>query len=86
MFPTGMPGISIALLRFLVAAAFMVDGSPHGSLTRSTTWFALYLILSVGLCAGVFTPCCCVLCMLLQLRVLVMFGSHDTFHLMFLYF
>jgi len=70
MFPAGMVGVALLVLRVTVAAALLVDGTAYWSLIDSC-WFLLLFILTVGLlCLGVLTPYCSGICVLLALRAL----------------
>lgn len=81
MFPIGAPGIALILLRLLVAATFVVDGSAHWSLVTSTPRLLLYTVPALFLCVGLLTPYCAAFCVLARLVLLLDIESTDAFHI-----
>jgi uncharacterized membrane protein YphA (DoxX/SURF4 family) len=80
MFPIGAAGIALVLLRLLVAATFVVDGSAGWSLVTSVPMFLLFVVPALLLCLGLITPYCAVFCVLVRVILLVAVGSTDAFH------
>jgi hypothetical protein len=56
MFPAGMPGVALVLLRLSVAAALFID--QHGRLfAPAPSWLMLLVLLvALALCCGCLTP------------------------------
>lgn len=70
VFPTGMPGVGLLLLRVSVAAGLLVDGTAHWALVTSWWTFLLVTVLAGALCLGVLTPYLASLCCVIELGVL----------------
>jgi len=81
MFPTGMAGAALLVLRVTVAATLVFDGTAHWALATSF-WILLgFAVPAMLLCLGFLTPYCSVLSCLLQLAVLLITGSQNEFNL-----
>ena len=64
MFPTGMAGSALLVLRVLVAATLVANANEHGVSMTAVTMYSLLAVPTICLCLGLFTPyssaCCCV--------------------------
>lgn len=70
MFPSGMAGAGLLILRVASAAVLLVDG-PAYPLADKSIWLVLFLaIISGMLCVGLFTPCAAVIGCLIHLFAL----------------
>jgi hypothetical protein len=56
MFPTGIPGIALLLLRVSVAGALLFEAACHGTTEHLTLLYCATLAVSVSLCVGALTP------------------------------
>ncbi|MGC4055963.1 MAG: hypothetical protein QM757_44720 [Paludibaculum sp.] len=81
MFPTGVAGVGLLLLRISLAAVLLVDGTGRWSLVTSSWLFLLYGLPSAALCLGFLTPYSALLGCLLEFRALWMTKGTDGFHL-----
>jgi uncharacterized membrane protein YphA (DoxX/SURF4 family) len=81
MFPKGPVGIALLVLRILVAAMLLVDGSAQLTLVSSLWTLLLFAIPAAALCCGFLTPCCATFCCLEELSALWMTGGQNQFHL-----
>jgi hypothetical protein len=81
MFPTGMPGAALVLLRISVAAMLIGDGASHWSLSFSFWSAPLFLVPAFFLCLGFLTPYISTFCCLLQLAVLLITLGDNGFHM-----
>lgn len=81
MFPLGLPGIALLVLRGCVAASFFVDGNAHWTIATSPWIFFPIVLTAVCLCLGLLTPVCACLCSFMEFYVLVATRGDDTFHL-----
>ena len=70
LFPTGMPGIGLILLRVSVAAVLLVDGTAHWTLVTSWWTFLLVAVPAGALCLGFLTPYVASLCCVIEVGVL----------------
>jgi uncharacterized membrane protein YphA (DoxX/SURF4 family) len=70
VFPTGIPGIGLFLLRVSVAAVLLVDGTAHWTLVMSWWTFLLVAVSAGALCLGFLTPYVALLCCVVELGVL----------------
>jgi hypothetical protein len=80
MFPAGLAGVALILLRVSVVATLMVDGAAHRSLLLSFWTALLYLLPALCLSAGFLTPYSAIVCCIIQLAELVTGGTNE-FHL-----
>jgi uncharacterized membrane protein YphA (DoxX/SURF4 family) len=81
MFPTGMAGAALFVLRCTVVASLLVDGAGHWALVTSAWILSALVLAAIFLCLGLLTPYCAVLGCLIQLAVLFLTGGQNTFHL-----
>jgi hypothetical protein len=56
MFPSGMAGAGLLILRVCAAAVLLVHGAAHPLEGKSIWLLLLFLIVSGTLCMGLFTP------------------------------
>jgi hypothetical protein len=80
-FRAGTVGTALLVLRVLIAATYIVDGTAHLALVTSFWIWLIFAMPAFCLCLGLVTPYCATLCLLVQLVVLVATGSSDKFHL-----
>lgn len=81
MFPTGMAGVGLFVLRMSLAAALLVDGTERWQLVTSFATLMLYVVPTAMLCLGLLTPFSAAACCLLELRALWATGEENAFHL-----
>jgi uncharacterized membrane protein YphA (DoxX/SURF4 family) len=81
MFPTGLPGIALLLLRLVVAAAFLNDGTAHWTLVNSPWALVLSASIVITVFIGVFTPYSSILIIILELLAGHWTSGKDSFHL-----
>jgi uncharacterized membrane protein YphA (DoxX/SURF4 family) len=81
MFPTGPAGFALLVLRILVAAMVLVDGTAQTAWMTSLWTQLSFGILAAALGAGFLTPYCASFCSLEELIALWMTGGHNEFHL-----
>lgn len=81
MFPTGMAGAALFVLRFAVVASLLVDGTAHWALVTSAWILSALVLVAIFLCLGLLTPYCAVLGCVVQVGVLFLDASQNTFHL-----
>jgi uncharacterized membrane protein YphA (DoxX/SURF4 family) len=81
MFPTGLPGIALLLLRVVVAATFLLDGTANWTLISSAWILVLYVSIAADLCAGALTPYFAILIIILDLWAFHSANGKDLFHL-----
>jgi uncharacterized membrane protein YphA (DoxX/SURF4 family) len=80
MFPTGPVGIALLVLRILVAATLLVDGSAQWTLVTSLWTLLLFVIPAAALCCGFLTPCCATFCCIEELGALWVTGGQNQSH------
>jgi uncharacterized membrane protein YphA (DoxX/SURF4 family) len=81
MFPSGVQGAALLVLRVSVAATLLEHGTGHWILAASL-WMLLPIILTATcLCLGLLTPICASLCCLIEFYSLTITGEQDMFHL-----
>ena len=56
MFPTGMAGSALLVLRVLVAATLVANANEHGVSMTAVTMYSLLAVPTICLCLGLFTP------------------------------
>jgi hypothetical protein len=67
MFPAGLPGIALLLLRITIAGLLLVSALTNESVGDITPWKAIALgITSILLCLGVLTPLATVLSIVIE--------------------
>jgi len=81
MFPTGLPGIALLLLRVVVTATFLLDGTAQGTLVGSPWTLVLYASIAASLCLGALTPYSSILIIILDLWTFHSISQKDPFHL-----
>jgi hypothetical protein len=81
MFPTGVAGFALLLLRGLVVATLLVDGTAGWTLAGSSWVFLPFLVVAACLGLGFMTPYCTALCCLAEFRALAVSGAGNQFHL-----
>jgi uncharacterized membrane protein YphA (DoxX/SURF4 family) len=81
MFPTGIAGVGLLLLRVLVAATLLVDGTLHWAIVKSLWTIAVFVLPGMCLCLGLFTPYAAIFSSVIQLGVLIATGGQSGFDL-----
>jgi hypothetical protein len=77
MFPTGMAGAALLVLRVTVAATLVFDGTVHWALMTSFWILSGFAVPAILLCLGFLTPYCSALSCLIQLGVLISTGQNE---------
>ncbi len=72
MFPSGTPGLGLALLRLVVAVSLHLDAMGRPAQNAHGIAFAALLALSLLIVAGTFTPFAAVTCALAQAAQLLL--------------
>jgi hypothetical protein len=80
MFPAGMAGVALLVLRVSAAAALLVDGTQHWALVTSLAIMLAVVLLAILLCIGFLTPYCCSICCLIELAVVSKCAAGGGFH------
>jgi uncharacterized membrane protein YphA (DoxX/SURF4 family) len=81
MFPTGIAGVALFVLRCSVAINLIVDGTANGVLVKPV-WLLLGLAVPASLlCLGLMTPYCAAFGCLIQLGALFAVAGNSKFHL-----
>jgi hypothetical protein len=80
MFPTGVAGAALLLLRASVATTFLVDGSARGVLLTSFWIFMGFALPAACLYLGFLTPYCASLCCLIEVGASLITGGRNEFH------
>jgi hypothetical protein len=81
MFPLGLPGVALLVLRVCVAASSFVDGTVHWTIATSPWIFFPIVLTTVCVCLGLLTPVCASLCSFIEFFALVATPKEDMFHL-----
>jgi hypothetical protein len=81
IFPSGIAGAALLLLRVLVAMLVVVDGSAHWALVTSFWIGAVFVLQAMFLCAGLLTPYAASSGLLILAGALVFSPGGDAFHL-----
>lgn len=81
MFPSGVAGAGLVVLRASVAATLLFDGTVRWSPIGSPWFFSALVVTSIFLCFGFLTPYCAVVGCLMQLGVMILPSGQDEFHL-----
>jgi hypothetical protein len=81
MFPTGAAGISLVVLRTVVAATVFVDATASWTLGAAFMVRGIAALLALCLCLGVVTPYCAGVSCVLELALLFTAGGPGRFHL-----
>jgi uncharacterized membrane protein YphA (DoxX/SURF4 family) len=82
MFPAGMAGAALFVLRISVVTSLMVDGTERWALVTSFWILLVFLLLTLLLVLGFLTPYASVVTCLVQLGVLILTGGQNQFHLL----
>jgi hypothetical protein len=81
MFPTGIAGIALVVLRSVVAITVLVETHRRFAMGWGFVMDALMAAMALFLFLGFLTPCCAVLSCLLELALLVAAGLPNGFQL-----
>lgn len=81
MFPTGMAGAALFVLRVLVAASLLVDWAARRTAAPPFWTFSLFLLLAIFLCSGFLTPYCSGLSLLIHLAGFLIVPGRGGFSL-----
>jgi hypothetical protein len=81
MFPTGMAGGALFVLRVLLATTLILDGTVHWAVVTSLWILLVFLLPAVCLCIGFLTPYSAILCCLTQFVVLCTIPQRGGLHL-----
>lgn len=79
MFPTGIVGAALLILRVSVAATLVFNGTTHWAPLASFWITASSSVLAIFLCLGLFTPYGSALATLLELYILLTHRGGDPF-------
>ena len=79
MFPTGMAGAALLVLRVSIAATLVVNGTSHWVPVTSFWMFSGLALLAILLWLGVLTPYCAAVGCLVQLYVLCTGAAGNQF-------
>ena len=82
MFPAGVAGVALLLLRCLVIATFLVDGTPGWTSVGFSWVFTALLAVAVSLALGFLTTYCVALCCLAEFRALAVSSGGNRFHIL----
>ncbi len=83
MFPTGMAGIALVLLRLSVAAMLLMLGYP-GEGANSSIWaFAGFAVLAAFFFLGALTPVLCVVVCGIEIAAIFLLKNVDTVRMLF---
>jgi hypothetical protein len=80
MFPSGMAGVGLLILRVCSAAVLLVDGHAHLLQVKSIGLMLLLVIVSGTLCIGLFTPYAAALGSFVELTAVRGSEAHAAFH------
>jgi hypothetical protein len=80
MFPSGMAGAGLLVLRVCSAAVLFVDGTAHPPEGKSMLLLLLFAILSGTLCIGLFTPYAAAIGCLFELTAVWAADAQVPFH------
>lgn len=81
MFPSGIAGAALLLLRASVAMTLIVDGAAQWPLHKSFWTSLVFLLSAFSLFTGFLTPCGSTVACLVQFAVLFLTGGSNTFHI-----
>lgn len=82
MFPAGMAGVALLLLRASVAATLVANVIPHGPFVPSFGTIAITSLPVILMIGGFLTPYACFFACLIQLSVMLGGNGANVFHLM----
>jgi uncharacterized membrane protein YphA (DoxX/SURF4 family) len=71
MFPAGLPGAALLLLRLCVAGMLSPHGGLLGDIVPSSVRDILVAALALMLCVGALTPICCLFALIVQIAAIV---------------
>ena len=80
MFPSGMAGTGLLILRVCSAAVLLVDGPAHPLQGKSIWLLLLFVIMSGMLCIGLFTPYAAAIGCLIELTAVLQIDAQAAFH------
>jgi uncharacterized membrane protein YphA (DoxX/SURF4 family) len=80
MFPSGMAGAGLLVLRVCSAAVLFVDGTAHPLEGKSIWLLLLFAIMSGALCIGLFTPYAAAVGCLIELTAVWEGNAQLPFH------
>jgi hypothetical protein len=78
MFPAGVAGVALLILRLCVAGTLLVPAHLFGGLASPMISRLLMATLALALCLGAFTPVSCVLVLLMQFCTLTRLTGFDA--------
>ncbi len=81
MFPTGMAGVALLVLRISVAATFVAGGTGHWAQLTSIWMLLGFALPAIFLCFGLLTPYFSTLTGLVQFASLLLHEGQTDFHL-----
>jgi uncharacterized membrane protein YphA (DoxX/SURF4 family) len=81
MFPAGIAGVALFVLRSSVAVTLIVEATTYGSLFKQPWMFLIVAVPAFLLCLGLMTPYCAAFTGLMQLAALFAFAGQGRFHL-----
>ena len=81
IFPTGMAGVALLVLRCVVALALIVETRSLSALGGAYVLDALVALVGLLLFLGLLTPYCAALCCVVELALLVANGVPNGFQL-----
>lgn len=76
MFPTGLVGVALFVLRVSVALTIVVNAAEYWALATSSLIIVAFVLAALSLCLGLLTPYFSLLSALLQTGVLVYAGGN----------
>jgi uncharacterized membrane protein YphA (DoxX/SURF4 family) len=79
MFPAGIAGVALFVLRSSVAVNLIVEATTYGSLFKQPWLFLVVAVPASLLCLGLMTPYCAAFTGLLQLAALFAFAGQGKF-------
>ena len=82
MFPAGMAGVALLLLRASVSATLVDDATRHGFSVTSLETLVLVSLPALFLIAGFLTPYACLFTCLIQMLALFADAGGNVFHLL----
>jgi hypothetical protein len=71
MFPAGLPGVALLLLRLCVAGMLLPHGGLLGDVLPPMVRDILVTALALMLCVGALTPICCLFALIVQVAAIV---------------
>jgi len=80
MFPSGMAGAGLLILRICSATVLLVDGPGHPLECKSIGLVLLFAVVSGTLCIGLFTPYAATIGCLIELIAVWQINAQAAFH------